>query len=368
MRSFVVSALEPITVTLRQVLLQEGCQCPPAHVLPLASSLQLPQGAELLVIGLSPDPERALAVLDQLRVSSHPPTLVVGPISDSKLVLRALRHGVRDYVNEADILTELPAAIRRLRGELCAPVEAGRMIAILAPCGGSGSSTLAVNVATLLAKEHKSALLVDLKLETGDLAALLDLRPTHTLAELCQNTERMDRIMFERSLAQHESGIRLLANPRSLVDVSHVTAEGVRQVLNWGRNLFSYVVLDLDHTFRQEQVQALQQADVILLVLRLDFTALRNTQRVMDHLARLGISQQKVRLVVNRYGQPGEVPAAKAEEALGLKIFHYVPDDPKTINRANNNGVPVVLESPWAKVSRSVAQLTVSVNGRHGKS
>ena len=60
--------------------------------------------------------------------------------------------------------------------------------------------------------------------------------------------------------------------------------------------------------------------------------------------------------MVNRYGQPKEVPAAKAEEALGVKIAHYVPEDPKTVNRANNNGVPVVLESPSAKVSRSLTQ------------
>ena len=71
------------------------------------------------------------------------------------------------------------------------------------------------------------------------------------------------------------------------------------------------------------------------------------------------------RLVVNRYGQPKEVPAAKAEEALGVKIFHFVPDDPRSVNRANNNGTPFVLETPSAKVSRSVTRLAMSINGAH---
>jgi Flp pilus assembly CpaE family ATPase len=74
-----------------------------------------------------------------------------------------------------------------------------------------------------------------------------------------------------------------------------------------------------------------------------------------------------VRLVVNRYGQAKEVPAKQAEEALGMKIVHFVPEDAKTINRANNNGVPVVQESPSARVSKSIIELAVSVNGRHGK-
>jgi pilus assembly protein CpaE len=84
----------------------------------------------------------------------------------------------------------------------------------------------------------------------------------------------------------------------------------------------------------------------------------------MEYLDRLGISRERTRLVVNRYGQPKEVPAAKAEEALGMKVYHYVPDDPKSVNRANNNGVPVVVESPRASVSKSLAKLAVGVNGR----
>jgi pilus assembly protein CpaE len=112
-------------------------------------------------------------------------------------------------------------------------------------------------------------------------------------------------------------------------------------------------------------MQALRQADVILLVLRLDFTSLRNARRTLDHLEHVGIDKERVRLVVNRYRRPKEVPVAKAEEALGVKFFHFVPDDPWAVNRANNNGVPVVLEAPSARVSKSVTRLAISINGHH---
>jgi Flp pilus assembly CpaE family ATPase len=98
--------------------------------------------------------------------------------------------------------------------------------------------------------------------------------------------------------------------------------------------------------------------------MRLDFTSLKHTQRYMDYLSQLGLSLERVRVVVNRYGQPKEVPAAKAEAALGVKVFAYIPDDPKTVNRANNSGVPVVLESPSARVSKSMTRLAASINGR----
>jgi pilus assembly protein CpaE len=368
MQAFIVSDHDSIGPRARQVLLFEGLNCPAAHVISLDLAMHhLARGEpDLIVIALGPDPGRALAVLDDLRSKVRARVLVVGPAS-SQLVLRALRGGAADYVDEADLEAELQAALRRLKDEGNGRAGPGRVIAVMAPCGGSGSSTLAANVATALAKEHKKIALVDLKLEAGDLAALLDLRPAYTLADLTQDVARMDRVLLERSLARHHSGVHLLASPRTFADIPYVTPEGVDQVLNLSRAVFPYVVADLDHAYRDVQERAARQADVILLVIRLDFSALRNTRRILDHLEHLGVDKDRVRLVVNRYGRPKEVPAAKAEEALGIKIFHYVPDDPRAVNRANNNGTPFVLEVPSAKVSRSVTRLAMSVNGGHKK-
>jgi pilus assembly protein CpaE len=366
MRACVISDLESVSAKVRQVLLRHGHECSAAQVCTLAQAparlAETP--AELAVLVLSPDTERALVLLGQARAGIQRRLLAIGPAAEPKLILRALREGADQYLDEAELEVELEGALARLRVEGDAQGEPGRLITVLAPSGGSGSSTLAANVATVLAREHKSCALFDLKLESGDLAALLDLRPTHTLADLCQNVARLDRVMFERSLTRHASGVHLLAPPRTFDDINYVTADAVRQALTLARGLFPYVVVDLDHSFREEQVQVLRQTDVLLLVLRLDFTCLRNTRRTLDYLTKLGVNSDRVRLVVNRYGQAKEVPAAKAEEALGIKIFHYVPDEPKTINLANNNGVPAVVEYPRAKVSRSVTQLAHSINGR----
>ena len=365
MRVFIVSDFEPTTVKAREVLLREGWDCPAAHVLALDLAVQHLANArpEIIIVVLRPDTEYALQVLRQLRSIASAHLLAAGP-AESKLILRALREGANLYLDEAELETELLAAFTRFPTEAGSPSEPGRLISLLAPSGGSGSSTLAVNVATVLAKEHKSCALLDLKLETGDLAALLDLKPAHTLANLCQNAARMDRVMLERSLVRHASGVHLLAPSQNREDIAYIKAEGVRQALTLMRTAFPYVVVDLAPSFREEQTQVLQQADIILLVLRLDIPALLNARRSLDYLERLGVSPDRVRLVANRYGQPKELPAAKAEKALGAKIFHYVPDDPKTINRAANSGVPAVLDAPSARISRSIAQLAASINGR----
>jgi pilus assembly protein CpaE len=369
---FLATNDEAQATLVRQILLREGLDCPLRNVVRLEQAPQLlPRSpVDVIVVGLPENREQSLALLDWLDM--RPKTtgglvLAIGGVADHKLVLRALRGAVDDYLDKTDLEAELMAALARWRATAARLEEVGKVIAVLAPNGGSGSSTLAVNLATILAKLHKTVALLDLKLETGDLAALLDLKPTYSLADICHNITRMDRTLFERSLTQNASGVHLLAAPREYNEVAWVTPEGVHQALALAKSSFPYIVVDLDHTFRPEQVEVLREADIVLLVLRLDFASLRNSRRAIEHIERLGIQRDRIRLVVNRYGQPKDISFAKAEEVLGMKIFHYVPDDPKTINRANNNGVPVVLESPRAAVSRSIAQLAAGVNGRSVK-
>jgi pilus assembly protein CpaE len=331
-----------------------------ANVLPLESAPHYLGRAEadLVIFLLSPALERSLAVLGEVRGQTRARVLALGPATDPKLILRSLRNGADEYLDEADLDAELEGGLRRGQGGTAAP---GRLLALLAPSGGSGSSTLAVNVATVLARSQGRSLLLDLNLECGDLATLLDLKPAHDLAELCHNAEQLDRTMFERSLAAHVGGAHLLAAPRTLGDVGLVTPDGLRRVLVLARALFPFLVADLDHTFREELAEVLRQADAVLLVLRLDFTCLRNAKKALDYLGQLSVPADRIRLVVNRLGQAKEVPAARAEQALGLKVFHAVPDDPKTVNRANNNGVPAVLDNPGARVCRSLTRLAQTV-------
>jgi pilus assembly protein CpaE len=368
MQAFIVSDQEAISLKIRQILLREGHDCEAAHVVALDRALDhlVQFQPQLIALAISPHADSGLDVLSQVRhLQGSARVIAVGPANDPKLILRALHNGADDFVDEADLESELGKAVMRIATDVPAQAKPGRLLTLLAPSGGSGSSTLAVNMAAVLAREHQRALLFDLKLETGDLAALLNLKPAHTLADLCQHAARMDRTMFERSVTRHASGVHLLAPPKAFSDIDVVTPEGVRQALMLGRTLFPYVVVDLDHSYREVQEHALRLADVVLVLLRLDFTCLRHTKRTLEYLAGLGIGSERVRVVVNRYGQPKEVPAARAEEALGIKIDHYVPEDQKTINRANNNGIPVVLESPSSKVAKSVMRLAMSVNGQH---
>jgi pilus assembly protein CpaE len=370
MRTLVVthSLLDPLATRLRDVLrVRIDPEGPAVARYEDVEQRQSPFQADMLVVVLSPAPERGLEVLRKVRPQASGYLLAVGQSSESRLILRALHEGADVFLDEAELETDLEAALSRLHSKDETAAPAGRVVAVLACSGGSGASTLAVNIATVLAKEHERCALIDLKPGRGDLAALLDVKPAFNLADLCLNVARLDRAMFEKVLVHHPCNVYLLASPQVFGGTRVVTPQGINQAVAMARRLFPHVVLDLEDCFHEEQVLAARQAAVLLLVVRLDFTSLRNARRILDHLDELEIPDHRIRLVANRPGQPNELPVAQAEAALGVKIAHYVPDDARTINGANNTGIPAVLKAPSSRVAQGIAQLArVVVERRRG--
>lgn len=367
MRVLVAGNDDATTAKVSNVLNHALVDCTLAGVVPLevaVSRVEMFQ-PDLVLLAMSPDSERALGVLKAIRQITNGHLAGIGEAGDGRLIIRALHEGGADeYLDVADLERELTATLERVKAKVGMQVEPGRVIVVLGPSGGSGSSTLAVNIATVMAQQHKECALLDLHVESGDLATLLDLNPTRTLADFCKNLNRIDRGLFEQLFMAHKSGVRLLASPRSFGEEVLVTPEGMRQAVLMARSVFPNVVVDIENRLQAEEAEILRMADTVVIVFRLDFASLKNVRRTIDRLERLGISRNRLQLVVNRYGQPREVSPATAESALKFKLSHYVPDDPKSVNRANNNGIPVVLESPWSTVTRRIKAIAMSLNGR----
>lgn len=364
MRALVVSDSEQMSGVIQDILVKEGYLCGTPDLLDLNSGVNaVPRGADLVVVVLSPDPDRALAFLAALRKATTGRLVAVGPTGDAQLILRALRDGAEHYLDETEVVRDLQSTLARVRAlRLLEQQVPGKVICVATAGGGTGSSTLAANLATVLAQGHKSCALVDLELDVDDLTALLDLKPTATLADLKDYAAGMDRFVFEHALTRHGSGVSLLASPRSPEDAAHVSPQCIREALNWARALFPYVVVDVGQPLHEDKLEALRPADVILLVFRLDYASLRNVKRELEHLERNGIERRRVTLIVNRYGQAGELSASEAGKGLSTKLTYFLPDDPRAVNGANNKGIPVVLDSPRAKVSKSIVRLAASLD------
>lgn len=164
-------------------------------------------------------------------------------------------------------------------------------------------------------------------------------------------------------MAKHGSGVHLLAAPRHFREIANLIPDSVRDTLLLARSSYPYVVADLGHPAHPTQAEAVRVADVVLLVFRLDFTSLCNTRRILDYLDELGVERDRIQLIANRCGQPREIPADRAAQVLGVPTLFYIPEDLKTVNVANNNGTPVLLDAPSSRISKCLFSLAMSVNG-----
>ena len=313
MRILIASDSEDYARRVSDALAYQLPDEPPATVvsLELAADRASRVTPDLLVIVLPEPAEAGLAcVRDTCHTVNGTHLLVIGPANDPKLILAALHEGADEYLDRDALEHELTEALVRLKIKRlapAAPARAGKVIACLAPSGGCGSSTVAVNVSTTLAGKAGQCGLIDLRLTAGDLAALLGLKPQYTMADLCDRLERVDQSMFEQFFVRHSSGVSLLAAPHHFNDISKVTRQAVRRTLALARVRFPYIVADLDNAFSEEQVEALRQADAIVLVLRLDYTSIRNVRRAMDRLLELGMGLERVKLVANGCGESKQI-------------------------------------------------------------
>jgi pilus assembly protein CpaE len=349
---------------LRHHLTQNGHDCPFANVVTIEVARQAatsqPQ-PELIVFVLSQDDDRALALLRQLRDAVETPILAVGP-RDPNLILGTLHAGANDYLDDSsDFHNDLTSALSRLLESASKRSTAGRLITIVAASGGCGRTFFATNLAVQLAQTQGPCGLLDLDVAGADVATYLNLKPPHSVADLCHNIDKLDQKMFEQSMVAHESGVFVLAAPEEWEQARFISAEGLQKVLRFGKAFFPFVVVDLNSPWLSANAPVLQQSTTVLLLLRLDFPGIRNAHRFLSGMDRAGVDPGKLQLVAARYGRPKEISGSQVESVLGMKIRHYLPEDAHTVNSCINCGVSVILESPSSAISKAIAAVAATL-------
>jgi pilus assembly protein CpaE len=359
MLALIASDNAPVASRLRAGLLEQGIDCPLTHVVSVDSALACVKRSEhvpdLVFVALSPDVDRALGLVEQIRLQTSVRLCAVGAANDPTQILRVVHAGLDDYLDQEGNLNEqIAALVKRLRMTSSGAQRRGSLVAVVSASGGSGRTTIVANLAVALAANGGTCAACDFNLRTGDLAAMFKVKASHSVVDLCGNLRHLDEEMFRKSLAPHSSGVHILAAPRRYSDVQQVTTEAAEAIAALACRLFPFVIVDLEDFFHREQFRLLQLSEVILLAMRLDYIALRNARRTLEYLERLGIPQDKFQLVVNHYGRGKDLPREVAEEALGRKISFLLPDEPKTVVAAANRGIPAMLESPRSKFCRGI--------------
>jgi pilus assembly protein CpaE len=345
---------------LRQLMLNSGVECGADDV--VVYDELVPRlnrgGAELLVMALGDRPQAALPLLRQIHEQHDLPILVLGPGDDAQVILEAMQAGAREFVqvHQPQIRERLIVALEKMRRSGAIQIKHGRSIVVTGAVPGGGVTTVAAGLAFALAVRFPQQVLLS-ELEPGvpELALDLDLKPRNTMEQLLNDWQRIDAAAVKKAALEHEGGVFVLAAGDAGVPAP---AEAGSHLIALARTIYDHAVYDLGHGLKTQLAQrAAQLADRVVVVVRLDVPSLRLTHLLLDRLADLGLSAEKLALVANRQGQRKQVGWKQAESAVGRAINVWLPDDPATVNQALNLGQPVTMVSRWGKMNRRLNAL-----------
>jgi pilus assembly protein CpaE len=237
--------------------------------------------------------------------------------------------------------------------------------AIFSPRGGSGKTTLAVNLAAQLAHEQpERTALVDLSLTFGHTSALLGLRPETSLAAVpAESLPDFDRKTLGQYLVEHPSGLQVLVAGTRPEEGEVVTSAHVRAALGTMKRQFSAIFVDCGSSFDEPTIAALELADRVIVVCTPELNTLRDVrecQRVFGEIIRLDL--KRVCFVFN-HNQPFAVLGREQfEAALEQPMTFELPHAGEGAYKAASRGEPLVLSnagSAYAKAVEKLARLLV---------
>ena len=297
-----------------------------------------------------------------------------------------LRNGADEFVPYPLPEGELQAAIDRLREAPAdaAPAEprhlpeaktaSGVILAVQGLAGGTGATTLAVNLAWELATVDKArppqVCLIDLSLQFGSVATYLDLARRDAVFEMWSDTERVDADVFMQALVSFEDRLRVLTAPTDILPLDMIGPEDIGRVLELARQHFDYVIVDMPTTLVQWTETVLNLCRICFATLELDMRSAQNCCASTRALQAEDLPLEKLRHCLNRAPKFTDIGARsrakRLAESLEIGLELQLPDGGRAVSQSADQGLPLASTAAKNPLRREIAKLARSLHALGG--
>jgi pilus assembly protein CpaE len=346
------------------------------HAAHLPAAEQLLEGrpggdVEAVVLGPHLHTEEAVEAVRRLRkLDPAVGVVLVGEDVSAELLRASLRAGIQDVVPFPFTNGTLVEAVdlarehsRQGHSQIDAPTsDAGagdhRLVSVFSLKGGSGKTVVATNLATLIAQTTgEDVVLVDLDLQAGDVAIMMQLVPTRTIHDVAENLHRLDVDAVQGYLTPNDAGVLVLAAPADPSLADGVPPEAVKTILEMLRQSFRYVVVDCPSMFTEQVLVALDESDDCVLVSSLDVANVKNLRVALSTLQQLGLERSRTHVVLNRADSNVGLRREEVEKVIETEIDVAIPSH-RDVPLSVNTGTPLAQTKPRSSVIQPLRELT----------
>ncbi len=372
--SSTVTALNVFTETPGTELVQSLSQNPSyrvevhATLESLIAAISADQNAVVVFeAGTSSDIVRALSLIGDK--STDTPGIIIGdnlPISAVRSLLLLHRWDILELPVSLDALDQAisrVSAIPANNTDAPASNKQGKCWAFTSPVGGGGATLLAVETAYQLSQSASKprTCIIDMNFFDGSTAQYLNCEPNLTLSALATDPQRIDAVLLNALTTRHESGVELLAAPRTPDPAEFPTRTAVLRVLDVACEVYDHVIVDIPRWPMPWTKDVVEGADETLLISELTVPALnaaRDWILDFDNDALPGMT--RIKTILNRKQKSmfgSGVTIEQAEKAIQQRVFGSVHSDWVSAIAAVNLGEPVNVAKPNSIIVKDVAVL-----------
>ena len=331
---------------------------------------------DLLIVDLKLPEMDGFQVLERLRRDSkfgHIPVIVITAQDELSEKLKAFELGADDYLVKPFQPEELVARIGILarRGkalQLAQQQETknkapGALITVHSLRGGLGCSSIIVNLGLAFYKLwSKPTLLVDGVLTAGQVALMLDARPSATWENLVGvEIDNIDEEVVDEMMCSHKSGVRYIASPRYPIAADTFSHDTMKLFVDGLRDSNDFTLVDTSHDFSDMTIHMLSMSSTILLMMAPEMASLRTTMSALEIYDRLGIPLEKVKIVLNNNSSSPAIKQAQLEKVLRRNFDFVLPYEAGEVNRALNFGQPFILSNPDLSICLNLEKMAYAL-------
>lgn len=277
------------------------------------------------------------------------------PIDPDELysTIRAVYKSYEPIRRSARAMQDIPLELRTVQATTAGggngEIRAGHVIAVYGPSGGSGSTTIATNLASGLMKKGIKVLIIDADLQFGDVGVFLKVQSQSTLLDLVHKIDDLDTDFFDSIVSTHESGLKVLLGPSrpELADEVEQVTQAVAKIVEKIASSYDFIVIDTSRRIDDTLLSIFDIASKIVIVTTPTLSSVKNTKFVLDLFDQLSYAPQKAMLVLNRLEDERNrnrvtIPTEVIEKHLKRQFEAKIPLNEQMVLAAVNKGIPVI--------------------------